>query len=728
MLKVNQLLTRSLYAGVMSFHTALPKQFFNTFNRLYNIYRKHHAIPVAAFLTVRDIVRETHTILAYLRTGDQALAARLRENLRLSSRPEPCHIPETFFSPASVSQPQPATIFIPVHNAFDDLRTLLCHLPDTLSGAENILLINDASTDPRIAPLLQSFAAITARCQLLHLNTNLGFLGAVNRGFELADPAKPIILLNTDALPSRGWVPRLLAPLNNPNVATVTPLSNKAEILSIPGPNTVLSYNVVQRIDAMAQRFDAPFHNTEIPTGIGFCMAINPDFLSKVGFLDPAFGKGYGEEVDWCQRARQQGGQHLVAANVFVGHRGGGSFGTEKATRLKHSAREITRRYPAYDQEVAEWARSDPIAPQRIALTIARLDAESHVPVPLFLGHQLGGGAEIALQDEVSVALENAPGAVIFRPGARTDWEIEVRTNHTTQSAAMGGEMLHRLLQPLRQFRLIYSCGVGAFDPASVPRLLSALARKSTTFEARLHDYFPISPSYCLLDSSGRFSGPPHPSDTDAAHQVAKAPGRASLTLTEWRKLWSCALDQASEITAYSKSSAALFAAAFPKHQNKISIRPHTPRGLPPPLPAGGSSIGVLGGINRAKGGAVLQSLAPHLKNRLVLIGELDRQFRLPKPHRVHGPYQKEQIASLAKKYDIGIWFIPSIWPETFSFTTHEVLATDLPVACFPLGAQEEAARLAENGYLLSAAPYDAMALSAELSSLFTVTKSRETP
>ena len=48
---------------------------------------------------------------------------------------------------------------------------------------------------------------------------------------------------------------------------------------------------------------------------------------------------------------------------------------------------------------------------------------------------------------------------------------------------------------------------------------------------------------------------------------------------------------------------------------------------------------------------------------------------------------------------------MPSIWPETFSFTTHEMLATGKPVMAFDLGAQGEAVREAENGHIVSPDP-----------------------
>ncbi len=59
----------------------------------------------------------------------------------------------------------------------------------------------------------------------------------------------------------------------------------------------------------------------------------------------------------------------------------------------------------------------------------------------------------------------------------------------------------------------------------------------------------------------------------------------------------------------------------------------------------------------------------------------------------------------LAARYGITHWLIPSIWPETISYTVHECLATGLPTMAFDLGAQGDAVRAAENGILL---PLDA--------------------
>jgi len=47
-------------------------------------------------------------------------------------------------------------------------------------------------------------------------------------------------------------------------------------------------------------------------------------------------------------------------------------------------------------------------------------------------------------------------------------------------------------------------------------------------------------------------------------------------------------------------------------------------------------------------------------------------------------------IPKLVVENDIDLFFISSIWPETFSYTTQEVINMELPIACFNLGAQAD--------------------------------------
>ena len=83
-------------------------------------------------------------------------------------------------------------------------------------------------------------------------------------------------------------------------------------------------------IDAVCRTVNAG-RSVAVPTTVGFCMYIRRAALDQVGGFDAAaFGRGYGEENDFCMRAAQRGWSHRLACDTFVYHDGGVSFGAGK--------------------------------------------------------------------------------------------------------------------------------------------------------------------------------------------------------------------------------------------------------------------------------------------------------------------------------------------------------------------------------------------------------------
>ena len=58
--------------------------------------------------------------------------------------------------------------------------------------------------------------------------------------------------------------------------------------------------------------------------------------------------------------------------------------------------------------------------------------------------------------------------------------------------------------------------------------------------------------------------------------------------------------------------------------------------------------------------------------------------------------------ASLMEKNFIDFILIPSVWPETFSYTTEEAMTMGLPVACYDLGAPAERVKKYKKGLIIS--------------------------
>ena len=116
--------------------------------------------------------------------------------------------------------------------------------------------------------------------------------------------------------------------------------------------------------------------------------------------------------------------------------------------------------------------------------------------------------------------------------------------------------------------------------------------------------------------------------------------------------------------------------------------------------------IGILGNINLAKGSLVLKELVEYIdKNKLeikiVLIGNIDNEIKSDNFIKTGG-YKKEEVPELIQKYEIDEFLIPSIWPETFSYTTDEIMQLGYPLTVFDLGAPAERVKNYAKGKVIS--------------------------
>ena len=94
-------------------------------------------------------------------------------------------------------------------------------------------------------------------------------------------------------------------------------------------------------------------------------------------------------------------------------------------------------------------------------------------------------------------------------------------------------------------------------------------------------------------------------------------------------------------------------------------------------------------GHAKDKGADVIRKMAQHMPNdiNIKIIGTMKDA---PENIFVYGKYNPRKLPRIMKKHKIDLVFIPSIWPETFSYTTSEAISMGLPVACFNMGAPAE--------------------------------------
>lgn len=264
-------------------------------------------------------------------------------------------------------------VVVPVFNAAAVVRECFDSLQRTLSEADEVLIADDASTDPAIPPLCAAFAeASRARVSVVRRERNLGFVGNVNAAFA-ETAGRDVVLLNSDTRTTRGWLDRLIeAAARDPRVATLTPWSNNAEICSFPqlcvaapAPATAEAERIAAAAAALAVD-GLP----ELPTGVGFAMYVRRAALLAIGDFDAAtFGRGYGEENDFCRRAAAHGWRNALCPTAYVVHVGNASFSTLSLGPGGENLARLLARYPGYNALVASFIAADPLRPLRDRLT-----------------------------------------------------------------------------------------------------------------------------------------------------------------------------------------------------------------------------------------------------------------------------------------------------------------------------------------------------------------------
>jgi GT2 family glycosyltransferase len=269
-------------------------------------------------------------------------------------------------------------VIVPVYNQADYLENLLA----SLSVAHNVtpvevIVIDDCSTEQSTLHVLDSYVKREA-ITLLKNQENIGFTRTVNRGMALHRD-RDVVLLNSDTCVHNDWLDRMAAcAYSEPNIATVNPLTSQygSHISCYPGlarkfdGDLELSGDELSKICALVNHgFHANVHTT-----VGFCMYIRRQSLDCIGYFDAEnFPTAYGEETDFCYRARKVGWVHRIAGDAYVEHFNGKSFG-ERADKLKENmVAAFSRLHPESRYCDEHFAKHDPIGMLRKRVDFGRL-------------------------------------------------------------------------------------------------------------------------------------------------------------------------------------------------------------------------------------------------------------------------------------------------------------------------------------------------------------------
>ena len=232
-------------------------------------------------------------------------------------------------------------IGIPVYGRLELLQRAVRALDRHTPVEVELVLIDDCGPDRLTEPVLTSWLTSERAWRLISHQTNLGFVGSANELFELSADSD-VIVLNSDVEVLPGWFDGLRAAIaSDPRAASASAMADSGPLLSVPELARLTDLQ-----PALAAVRKAVPVVAEVPVAVGHCTWFSRRALAQVGPFDRAFDPGYGEEVDWSQRAGRAGWIHLAALHSFVLHAGGASFGKRRRWLARWHELRLLLRYP----------------------------------------------------------------------------------------------------------------------------------------------------------------------------------------------------------------------------------------------------------------------------------------------------------------------------------------------------------------------------------------------
>ncbi|MCX7380715.1 MAG: glycosyltransferase, partial [Alphaproteobacteria bacterium] len=558
---------------------------------------------------------------------------------------------------------------------------------------------------------------------------NRGFPGAANTGIHAAMALRAphdVVLLNSDTIVPPGWLEALRAVVHaTPDVGTATPLSNDATILSYPnaaGGNALPNREALHRTARQAATANRDIA-VEIPSAVGFCMYIRRECLVDAGvFREDLFAQGYGEENDFCIRARHLGWRHVAAPGAFVAHVGGQSFGAAREQLIERNLAVLERAHPGYHALIAEFQAADPLAAARQRIDVVRWRAGRRANAVLLITHASGGGVERVIRERcrairaaggraiVLRSVMTTEGVAAYLPGlcAVEDGGLPADTpGFHNLRCRLPGEInaLARLLRGDRPGRIEVHHLLG--HDHAVLRLATML---DIPIETYVHDYAAFCPRISLVGRDGRYCGEPENLAVceacvrDVGSNLAETIGVRAL-----RGRSAADLRRSSRIVVPSEDVAARLRRHFPGVAPSVEpLEDDTIYPAARPLARAPERIAVIGGIGTEKGYDVLlacarNAAARRLNLHFTVIGHTHDDERLIETGHVFvtGPYKEAEVVGLIRSHEVDMAWQPSIWPETWCFTLGIAWRAGLCVAAFDLGAIAERIRRNGRGWLL---------------------------
>lgn len=597
-------------------------------------------------------------------------------------------------------------------------------LENTEKGSYRLILINDKSPDTRINDFIIQFIGDGDNL-VINNETNLGFVKSVNIGMKMSE--NDVVLLNSDTEVTKRWLKKMkTCAYKETTIATVTPLTNNGTICSIPEfcrDNEIPSNFDLKEYSDMIERTSLREYS-EIPTAVGFCVYIKRSVINEIGYFDEVlFGKGYGEENDFCYRASEYGYKHVVCDDTFIYHKGSMSFGSDKNQLINKHIEILDCKYKAMRQKTIKFIQQNPLhnIQENIKLHIKLKNNKKNVLYLLHYDFKNGasnnvGGTQFHVRDLVK-NIDEYNKYVLVR-----DNEYLLLTIYLDQEAVDLKFLIDENFDVTRFRSIKYRHILNNILISFNIDLIHVQHTKNHTFDIfyaakefnipicmTLHDYYYICPTINLLNHELKYC---HGiiNDDFCTQCLNKKLGYGSNIIDRWQKEVNKIFEICDAVFVPNSSAKDIYF----KHYSKIKLKviEHGVDGLEKKYktnPNDKFNVAFIGGLAPYKGSILAHDMILKNKENKIkwhIFGILGDQLLINinrKDLYKHGIYDRSEIYSLLNDNDIDLVCILSIWPETYCYTLTEAWQAGRPVLVTDIGALGERVKRTGAGWTVLA-------------------------
>ena len=355
-----------------------------------------------------------------------------------------------------------------------------------------------------------------------------------------------------------------------------------------------------------------------------------------------------------------------------------------------------------------------PAPNSRHALYIAQAaDRARDVGAIMMIVHRWGGGTERYVNDMVEALARKNIVVFLTRVDVERPNRVVVETVGAETGLALGAFDIdaspdnYAWLMRRLHVRHLHVQHLAGFPEATAEWLQRACATAEVPYDVSLHDYMMICPRIVMVTEAGTYCGEPPLSQCETCIATAGSPfGRRPVN--EWRTRFGQLLAGARRRFVPNEEVAERFSRYFPRLE--FTVRPHLePRRNAARLKSLQSKwqigkmtdsarvirhVAILGHLAGHKGFDLVLRCATFAQRmqapiRFTIIGSTDRDsdFNALRNVTILGRYNPSELLDIIERELPDIAFLPSVCPETYSFTLSEAVTAGIYPVVFDLGA-----------------------------------------